>query len=69
MTDKSRWADLESRLAFQEDHIHQLTLTVNRQQRVLDALLREMQGLRRQLLAVAPQPANPPDDEGPPPHY
>ena len=42
MKDEQRWVELESRLVFQEEHIHQLTLTLTRQQRMLDALLGQM---------------------------
>jgi len=69
MRDEQRWEDLESRLTFQEEHIHQLSLTVARQQGALDALLREMRELRRQLAVVLPHASPRSHEDGPPPHY
>lgn len=65
MTVEQRFADLESRLAFQEDALHALNDTVARQARELSdmrMLLRQLAGAVRGM-----QTALPGDDI--PPHY
>jgi SlyX protein len=60
--------DLQSRLAFQEDHLLQLDATVTRQQSEIEALQRQLGELRRELreLAAGPRAGG---QEPPPPHY
>jgi SlyX protein len=58
---------LEARLAFQDDTIETLNLTITAQWQQIDALTRQIAGLRehlREAEANAPAPAN-----EPPPHY
>ncbi len=65
---EQRLVDLETRLAFQEDHIQELNLSVALQQQLLETLVSEVRDLRRQLRALdRGQPADGVD--GPPPHY
>jgi len=63
-----RIVDLETRIAFQEDAIHELSRTVVRQGNDIEALRREIETLRGQIrdLASAGLAAA---DEPPPPHY
>jgi len=68
MIDPTR-ADLEARLAFQEDALDALNRTVARQDAELALLRRDLEELRRQLRALAPSPAGSAADEPPPPHY
>jgi SlyX protein len=60
--------DLQSRLAFQEDHLDQLNTTVARQQLEIEALQRQLGELRRELREMAVN-ARPAGAETPPPHY
>jgi len=68
MTDSTR-ADLEARVAFQEDAIEALNVTVARQESELARLRQDIEELRRQLRALAPPAAGAAADEPPPPHY
>lgn len=61
--------ELETRLAFQEEHIETLSQTVSRQQQTIDALRREMDELRQRLQAVSAAPLVEDVAEPPPPHY
>ena len=66
---EERLVELETRLAFQEDHIQQLNRSLGLQQQRLERLVLEVRELRRQLRALE---AGPPPDRGvepPPPHY
>ena len=59
--------DLQSRLAFQEDHLDQLNAAVARQQLEIEALQRQLGALRQELREMAA--ARPAGGEPPPPHY
>lgn len=61
--------DIETRLAFQEDAIQQLSQVVYEQQRLMDALNARIQGLEAQMKAIEPRLLAPPGEEPPPPHY
>lgn len=66
---EERLVELETRLAFQEDHIQQLNRSLGLQQQQLESLVLEVRELRRQLRALeAGEPADR-GDEPPPPHY
>ena len=66
---EQRLTDLEIKSSFQEDALDQLNTVVVRQQRQIDALLRELATLRDQLPdADAPRPFRSLRDELPP-HY
>ncbi|MCU7935075.1 MAG: SlyX family protein [Candidatus Thiodiazotropha sp. (ex Dulcina madagascariensis)] len=64
-----RMIDLESRLAFQEQAIHNLSETVIEQQRLIDALSQTVEALRERIKAMNPSPVSPNEVEPPPPHY
>ena len=66
---EQRLTDLEIKASFNEDALDQLNAVVVRQQRQIDALLRELDDLRNQLPeADAPRPFRSLRDELPP-HY
>jgi SlyX protein len=66
---EQRLTDLEIKASFNEDALVQLNAVVVRQQRQIDALLRELDALRNQLPeAEAPRPFRSLRDELPP-HY
>ena len=62
-------ADIQSRLAFQEETLTQFTLTVARQQNELAYLKAELKQLKEQLREMESDRFSPPGDEPPPPHY
>lgn len=64
-----RLDELETRLAFQDDLLHQLNEVVVRQDRELLQLRRELEQLRSQLQQMAPLVGGNPGEEPPPPHY
>lgn len=66
MTD--RITELEIKLAFTEDLVEQLNLTVFRQQQQIDLLLTEMRALRQQVKTSLPDEQRSLRDEIPP-HY
>ncbi len=71
---EQRLIDLESRLAFQEHHLGELSdaLAATRDEEARNALLlhRALQELRQLRMAVAANPhASDPGSEPPPPHY
>lgn len=61
--------DLQTRLAFQEDSIEELTRTVARQAQEMNELRHELEGLQRQLRALTPSNIASEAEEKPPPHY
>ena len=68
-TPEQRLTDLEIKASFQEDALDQLNAVVVRQQRQIDALLRELADLRERLPdADATRPFRSLRDELPP-HY
>jgi len=64
-----RIVDLETRIAFQEDAIHELSRTVVRQRNDIEALRTEIVALRGQLRDLAAAGVTAAGDEPPPPHY
>jgi len=66
---QDRLAELETRIAFQEQAIQELSDVVARQQAEIDRLSRANETLRLQLLELAPSLVAGRDEETPPPHY
>lgn len=60
--------ELQSRLAFQEDAINQLTLTVSRQQNEIENLKRALQTQGQRIQALSSPDQSDPSQEIPP-HY
>lgn len=65
---EARVADLESRLAFQDDALQTLSDVVYSQERVIERLRLQMQALIKRLEDLQGQ-VGVPDDDVPPPHY
>ncbi|MEE9100077.1 SlyX family protein [Pseudomonas sp. QE6] len=65
---EDRVADLESRLAFQDDALQTLSDVVYEQERVIERLRLQMQALIKRLEDLQGQ-VGVADDEAPPPHY
>ncbi|MEH6625012.1 MAG: SlyX family protein [Motiliproteus sp.] len=61
--------ELESRLAFQDDSIEQLSDTVARQQRQIDDLTQMVKIINKQLTSSSQDSGSGTADEPPPPHY
>ena len=61
--------ELQNRVAFQEDAIHQLNLTVTRQQNENNTLRLALQELHRQLRSLSPSDDATGDPYEIPPHY
>lgn len=66
---EDRVADLESRLAFQDDALQTLSDVVYEQERVIERLRLQMQALIKRLEDLQGQVGVAGDDEAPPPHY
>jgi SlyX protein len=66
---EDRLAELETRVAFQEQTIQELNDVVTRQQAEIDSLSRGYETLKLQLLELAPSLVASRDEEPPPPHY
>ena len=66
---ENRLIELETRLAFQDHSLQELNAVVIRQQRDIDALTRELETLKAQFKALAPELVASRAEEGPPPHY
>ena len=68
MNVESRIADLEARLAFQDDTIQTLNDVLVEQQRIMERLQLQLRALaKRQEEMQVPMDAG--EDEAPPPHY
>lgn len=65
---EARVADLESRLAFQDDALQTLSDVVYEQERVIERLRLQMQALIKRLEDLQGQ-VGVSDDDVPPPHY
>ncbi|MFR0688651.1 SlyX family protein [Enterobacterales bacterium AE_CKDN230030158-1A_HGKHYDSX7] len=65
---ENRMADLESRLAFQDDTLQTLSDVVYEQERVIERLRLQMQALLKRLEDLQGQ-VGISEDEAPPPHY
>ncbi len=63
-----RMTELETRIAFQEDALEQLSQIVNEQQRQLDELRQVVNGLAQRVAELRPSTSDAPVDETPP-HY
>ena len=66
---QDRLAELETRLAFQEQTLQDLNDVVTRQQAEIERLARDYETLKVQLLELAPSLVASRDEETPPPHY
>lgn len=64
-----RLEDLETRYAYQEAAIEELTTTVLEQQRTIARLALELQQLKSMLKELTPSAVAPRSEETPPPHY
>ncbi|MES9855627.1 MAG: SlyX family protein [Sedimenticola sp.] len=60
--------DLQTRLAFQEDALQEMTLTMTRQQNLIDMMQRKILNLEDHLRSLEPQDGLGAIDERPP-HY
>ncbi|MES9902058.1 MAG: SlyX family protein [Sedimenticola sp.] len=60
--------DLQTRLAFQEDALQELTLTLSHQQNLIDMMQRKILNLEEQLHSLEPREGLGAIDERPP-HY
>jgi SlyX protein len=69
MTDETRVADIETRLAYQEAAIEGLTKASLEQQRVIDELQSQLTQVMKMLKEAAPGIGGLASDEPPPPHY
>lgn len=65
----ARVVELETRLAFQDDTLHQLNDALLVQQRTVEQLRRELAALTDRLRGFDPSPVGRREDEPPPPHY
>ncbi|WP_263141153.1 SlyX family protein [Pseudomonas sp. RIT-PI-AD] len=65
---EERIADLESRLAFQDDTLQALNDVLVAQQRLVDRLQLQLAALAKRQEDLSGQIGQP-DDEAPPPHY
>ena len=63
-----RIVELETRVAFQEEHLDGLSQLVGRQQLVIDGLRRELEELRERLKVIASAALQRQEEESPP-HY
>lgn len=68
MTVESRIADLEARLAFQDDTIQTLSDVLVEQRRLVDRMHLQLQALARRLEEMQSSIGGE-EDEAPPPHY
>jgi SlyX protein len=66
---EDRLAELESRVAFQDNTIQELNDVIVKQQHQLDHLVSQYQELRDQLQAILPSVLANISEETPPPHY
>lgn len=66
---KQQIAELESRVAFQDNTIEELNDVVTRQQRQIDQLEKNLHILKDQIKNLASSNIASEDEETPPPHY
>lgn len=66
---EQRLVDLETKIAFQENAISQLSDVIVDQQRQIDQLRKELEALHLQVLALAPSLIAGQGEETAPPHY
>ena len=63
------YIELQTQLAFQDDAIQELNMTVARQQLEIDGLKRNMDELQRQIRTLTSPQVAAAAEETPPPHY
>jgi len=66
---RERIVELESKVAFQDRSIQELSAVAVRQQEELGRLSEQLEQLAERIRAVAPSPVGPESEETPPPHY
>ncbi len=66
---EGRMDELESRLAFQEDHIQELNDTVTRLQLEVMNLNERLAESEKRIQEITPSLLKPSSEETPPPHY
>jgi SlyX protein len=66
---ENRLIELETRLAFQDHSLQELNTVVVRQQQDIANLTRELETLKAQFKALAPDLVASRSEESPPPHY
>ncbi|MBI3546394.1 MAG: SlyX family protein [Gammaproteobacteria bacterium] len=66
---EERLAELEIRVAFQDQTLHELNEVITRQQNQIDRLLKEVENLKIQMNMLAPSMVVSKTEEKPPPHY
>ncbi|MGD8559353.1 MAG: SlyX family protein [Gammaproteobacteria bacterium] len=66
---KDRLAELESRVAFQDNTIQELNDVIVKQQHQLDQLLLQYREIKDQLQTLTPSLLAQISEESPPPHY
>jgi len=66
---ENRIIDLESKLAFQDETIHELNEVITDQQKQLDELREEIRLLNLRIVSVAESSGSTEEKELPPPHY
>jgi SlyX protein len=62
-------ADLQTRLTYQEDDLHQINRELAQQRRELEQVKARLAHLERRLHALTPSQVGNAADEPPPPHY
>ncbi len=66
---ENRVIELETRLSFQEDTIHELNEVVTRQQNQIDVLQEQVSELKKRVQSVSTSNIKDEGEETPPPHY
>ncbi len=66
---ENRLIELETRLAFQDQTLQELNSVIVRQQQEITVLTHEIENLKAQFKALAPELVASRSDETPPPHY
>ncbi|MDH5190180.1 MAG: SlyX family protein [Gammaproteobacteria bacterium] len=66
---ENRVIELETRLSFQEDTIHQLNEVITRQQNQIDLLQEQVDDLKKRVQTVQTSNIKDESEETPPPHY
>ena len=69
ITMENRVIELETRLSFQEDTIHELNEVVTRQQNQIDVLQEQVGELKKRVQSVSTSNIKDEGEETPPPHY
>ncbi len=66
---QERIGELESRIAFHEEHIQALEHALMDQRNLIDAIRRQLRELSQQVRQIRPAEANAPPEDEIPPHY